>query len=124
MKKYEKYKRMKKAIMAGASSGIVAGMILMGTGNVAIAETIDQSATAYTQNASDTGMHMMRRWNTPKGQTAVAGGLGLTRDQIKTELKSGKTMKQIMQEYGIDTTALKHASSRKGFSGKGWRKNV
>lgn len=124
MKKYEKYKRMKKAIMAGASSGIVAGMILMGTGNVAIAETIDPSAAAYTQNASDTGMHMMRRWNTPKGQTSVAGGLGLSRAEIRQELKSGKTMKQIMQEHGVDTTALQNKANARGFGMKGWRKNV
>ncbi|KND47679.1 MAG: hypothetical protein AB201_01955 [Parcubacteria bacterium C7867-006] len=110
--KDKRYKRMTKAIIAGASSGIVAGMILMGTSNVALAETADLSLPGYYQNAGDTGMHMMRKWNTPKGVNALAGGLGLTREEIRQELKSGKTMKQIMQEHGIDTTNL-----HKGFRG-------
>lgn len=122
--KDKRYKRVKKAIIAGASSGIVAGMILMGTSNVAFADTAEQNLPAYTQNANDTGMHLMRKWNTPKGQTAIAGGLGLSRAQIREELKAGKTMKQIMQEHGVDTTALQNKVNSKGFGMKGWRKNL
>ena len=104
--KDKRYKRMKKAIIAGASTGIVAGMILMGTSHVAFADTTEQNLPAYTQSASDTGVHVMRKWNSPKGLNALAGSLGLSREEIKSELKSGKTIKQIMQEYGIDTTSL------------------
>ena len=108
--KDKRYKRVKKAIIAGASSGIMAGMILMGTSNVAFAETADLNVPGYTQSTSDTGMHMMRRWSSPKKMNTLAGTLGLTREEIRQELNSGKTMKQIMQEHGIDTTQLQKNS--------------
>ncbi len=121
--KEKRYKKVKNAIIAGASSGIVAGMILMGTSNVAFAETADLNVPAYTQNANDTGMHMMRRWNSPKGMNTLAGTLGLSRDEIKQELKSGKTMKQIMQEHGIDTTQL-NKNFRSGRIAKNHNMNI
>ena len=122
--KDKRYKRVKKVIIAGASSGIMAGMLLMGVSNVALAETADISTPGYSQSTNDTGMHMMRRWNTPKGQTAIAGGLGLSRAQIRQELKSGKTMKQIMQEHGIDTSVLHGKVGERNMGARGWRKNA
>ena len=104
--KDKRYKRVKKAIIAGASTGIVAGLILMGYSNTALADTTDLSIPAYTQSTSDTGVHVMRKWNTPKGLNALAGMLGLDRDEIRNELKSGKTIKQIMQEYGVNPSDL------------------
>ncbi len=120
--KDKRYKRMKKAILAGASSGIVAGMILMGSGNTAYAETAERSLPAYTQNAPSLGMHMTHKWNSVGKAGAIAGGFGLDKDMVKAELKSGKTMKQILRENGI---VLNHADRDGGHSSrKGWRKNI
>lgn len=99
--KDKRYKRVGKAIIAGASSGIVAGMILMGTSNTVLAETSDFALPTYTQNTSYTGMHFMHRWNSPGKAGSLAGGFGLDKKIVKQELKSGKTMKQILQENGI-----------------------
>jgi hypothetical protein len=120
--KDKRYKRMKKAILAGASSGIVAGMILMGSGNTAYAETSELSVPAYTQNAEPTGMHMMHKWNSVGKAGAIAGGFGLDKDMVKAELKSGKTMKQILQENGIVLNALD--KNMRHINKKGWRKNL
>lgn len=111
--KDKRYKRMKKAIIAGASSGILAGMILMGS-NTAMAETSDLAIPAYTQSTSGRGMHLTHRWNSSGKAVSLASGFGLDKDMVKSELKSGKTMKQILQENGIVLTGLKHKKSRKG----------
>lgn len=100
--KDKRYKRMKRAILAGASSGIVAGMIFMASTSTAFADTVDANVPSFIQNTSDSGVHMMRRWKSGKGVKSIAKSLGLSREKIKEELRSGKTMKQIMQENGID----------------------
>ncbi len=105
---------MKKAIMAGASSGIVAGMILMGTSSTVLAETSDISAPAYTQNTSTVGMHLTHRWNSVGKAGVLAGGFGLDKEKVKKELRAGKTMKQILRENGI---VLSHADN--GYRHKG-----
>lgn len=94
--------------MAGASSGIVAGMFLVGS-NVAFADTTNYSAPAYTQNTSANGMHMMRRWNSKGKINTLATQLGLDPNEIRNELKSGKTLKQILQENGIVPGQLQKA---------------
>jgi hypothetical protein len=120
--KDKRYKRMKKAILAGASSGIVAGMILMGSGNTAYAETSELSVPAYTQSSAPNGMHMMHKWNSVGKAGAIAGGFGLDKDVVRAELKSGKTMKQILQENGIVIKGDRKSGNRMGV--KGWRKNI
>ncbi len=104
---------MKKAIIAGASSGIVAGLILMGSGNAALAETSDLSIPAYTQSTSATGMHLTHRWNSVGKAGAIASGFGLDKETVKSELKSGKTMKQILQENGIVLSGKAKRGSRR-----------
>ncbi len=121
--KDKRYKRVKKAIIAGASSGIVAGMILMGSGNTAFAETSDLSIPAYTQNASANGMHFTHKWNSVGRAGVIASGLGLDKEQVKQELKSGKTMKQILQEHGIVLNNVDKNANNKHHA-KGWRKKV
>ncbi len=121
-----KYKRMKKALWAGASSGIVAGMILMGSGNTALAETSDLSIPSYTEATGASGVHMMRRLGGGgKKAGALAGTLGLDKEEVKKELFSGKTMKQILQEHGIVPGELEKAfEGRKNYNQKGWRKGL
>ena len=111
------YRNMKKAIMAGASSGIVAGMFLVGSSTVFADTTAVDSAenptSSYTQNTNNTGMHIMHRWNRATKINALANSLGLDKRQIRQELKSGKTLKQILQENGIVPAELD-----KAFNGK------
>lgn len=123
--KEKRYKRMKKAIMAGASSGIVAGLILMGPANTVRAETLEVATSTYSQNASTTGMHLMHRWNKPGGSNYLATTLGLNKDEVKAELKSGKTMKQILQDHGITPEEIQKAFVAKPHHKmKGWMKNA
>lgn len=95
---------MKKAILAGASSGIVAGMIFMASTSTAFANTRDVNIPSYIQNTGDSGVHVTRRWKSRKGINSVAKSLGMSPEQVKQELRSGKTMKQIMQEHGLTPT--------------------
>ena len=121
MKNSNKYTRIKKTLWAGASTGILTGMFLMGTGNTALAETAEFSAPSYTQNTIVTGMHLMRRWNSRTKAAALADHLGIPAVEIAEELKSGKTLKQIFQEHGIAPDQLQKAFSRKDNSRK-WKK--
>jgi hypothetical protein len=101
---------MKKRLIPLASSSILAGMMILG-GSTVYADTIDSPVTAYTQNSSPNGMHMMRRWNSNVKIEALASNLGLNSDEIKQELKSGKTLKQILLENGIVPNELHQAFS-------------
>jgi hypothetical protein len=96
----KRYKKMKSTLLSGASTGIVAGMLLVGTANTAFAET-DYKVPAYSQNATVSGMHMMHRWNSKTKINSLASHLGLDQSEIQSELKAGKTLKQILQEHGI-----------------------
>ena len=98
--------------MVGASSGIMAGMLLMGT-STAYADTTNYDAPSYTQNAGNLGMHMMHRWNGTSKVNALASNLGLDSQLITEELKSGKTLKQILQENGIVPGQLNQAFKSK-----------
>ena len=100
---------MKRTLVMGASSGIVAGMILMGSARTVLAETAENFIPAYSQNTTVKGMHLLRRWNSPSKINSLVGSLGLNSNEVKQELKSGKTLKQILQENGIDTTLLHRA---------------
>ena len=117
---------MKKTILAGASTGIMAGMIFMGTANTAFAESFDSTPTAYTQNTTITGMHMMHRWNGAAKAGSLGAHLGIDPNLVKQELKSGKTLKQILQENGIVPGQLQKAfeSSGKKRHNKTFRNNI
>ena len=97
-KKYDKFIKVKKAIVASASGGIMAGILIASAGNV-YAETVDSPSFSYSSNVS--GMHLMHKWNSPAKINSLAGHLGLDSEKIKAELKDGKTLKQILQENGI-----------------------
>ena len=112
-KKYDKYRKIQRTIIAGASSGIVAGMLLMGTASTALAEATDLSVPAYTENTAK-GMHLMHRWNSTKKASSLGVHLGLDRAKVKQELKSGKTLKQILQENGIVPDQLQKAFENSG----------
>ena len=100
---------MKKTLIAGASTGIVAGMILMGGAKTTFAETTDTSTPSYTQQENTKGMHMMHRWNSSTKASSLAAHLGLDPALVKQELKSGKKLKQILQENGIVPGQLQKA---------------
>ncbi len=122
--KDKRYKRFKKVLFAGASSSIVAGMLLVGSSTV-FAETSDvseSSVPSYTQSTNSSGMHLMRRWNSKSKAANLANSLGLDPEVVKKELKSGKTMKQILQDNGIVPDHLQKAfDGKKKVGNKNWK---
>ncbi|HEY4509282.1 MAG TPA: hypothetical protein VJC13_03360 [Candidatus Paceibacterota bacterium] len=116
----KKYRKMKKVLLASASTGIVAGMFLLGSAPV-LAENVDSFVPAYTQNTLNTGMHMMHRWNSTTKVNALANRLGLDPVAVNSELKSGKTLKQILQENGIVPDQLHKVITTKKASNKMWK---
>ena len=115
---------MKKAVIASASSGIVAGLLLMGSASPVTADAADYSnVPTYTQSAITPGMHMMHRWNSPTKINALATSLGLDPVEVTAELKSGKNLKQILQENGIvpDQIGKAFSGRRAKFSNKNWK---
>lgn len=109
--KYDKYnynyKKLKNRLIPLAGGSIMAGMMLLG-GSTVFADTIDQ-VPAYSQKTVPSGMHMMRRWNSTVKVEALAKSLGLNSSDIKQELKSGKSLKQIILENGITPYELQSA---------------
>lgn len=120
-----KYRRLKKVIWAGASTGVVTGLILMGTTNAALADTVDSSQPAYSQETRVPAMHMMRRWNSLSRASSLAVSLGLDPQAVTEELKSGKPLKQVLQENGVDSSQLQKAfAGRKSQNKRLWKKNL
>lgn len=123
MSKIKKYGKFGKKMLVGASSGIIAGMFLMGVGTPSITEAsefAEYSAPAYSQNSGAYGMHTMRRWNSKSKINSLINTLGLDQNKINEELNSGKTLKQILSENGIETTELQKAFSIKTKKNKSW----
>ncbi len=119
------YKRLKKVLFASASGGVVTGMIVLGVASPASAQTVGSGTAVYTKNVGVSPMHMMRRWNSPSKAGSIADSFGLDRGKIVSELKSGKNMKQILQENGIDTTKLNvSVVNRKSHQKRMWKKNL
>lgn len=110
--KYDKYnynyKKIKNRLIPLAGGSIMAGIMLLG-GSTVFADTIDSQVPAYTQKIIPAGMHMMRRWNSSVKVGTLANALGLDSNQIKQELKSGKSLKQILLENGITPEELQIA---------------
>lgn len=94
---YNAYKKMKRAIAAGAGGGMMAGMLIIGAGS-AYAETTGYVRGAHKNTSS---MHLMRRWNSESKINSLAVRLGLNKDKVKNGLRSGKGLKQILIENGI-----------------------
>ena len=118
----KKLRKLGKKLLVGASSSIVAGLLIAGTATNVFADTTDYSPnTTYEQSAGETGMHMMHRWNSGAKAGGLAVQLGLDKQKIKQEIKSGKTLKQVLQDNGIVPGQLQKAFSSK--KQKGWRKN-
>jgi hypothetical protein len=103
---------MKKTLIAGAGTGIMAGILLMNAGT-AMADTTNYGASPYAQSSKNLGMHMMRRWNGTSKINALANNLGLDQNAINAELKAGKNLKQILQENGIVPGQLNQAFKNK-----------
>ncbi len=117
--KKTRYRRIKERFIVGASGGLMAGMIFIGSANTVLAEGADLKSS-YSQSATS-GMHVMHKWNSKSRVNALASNLGLEQSYIDEELKSGKTVKQILQENGVDTTKLNKAFGKN--KNKSWRKN-
>ncbi|MSU45189.1 MAG: hypothetical protein EXS47_00975 [Candidatus Zambryskibacteria bacterium] len=122
----KQYGKFGKKMLVGASSGIITGMFLMGVGTsyvVEVAEFSEYSASSYSQNTAENGMHLMRRWNSKAKINSLTGSLGLDTKSVQTELKSGKTLKQVLQENGIETSNLhKTLEKKRGKSNnKNWK---
>jgi hypothetical protein len=106
--KIKKFRKFRDSLWYKAGGTLVAGMMFM-SANTAFAQANDitQSPRVYAQATST--MHkasMMRRWNSGRKVSVVAQKFGLDPEKVKAELKSGKTMKQILIEHGIDTTRI------------------
>lgn len=98
---------MQRRILTGAGSGLVAGLILMGTTNTVLADTTDLHIPAYTQNVVPKGMHLLHRWSSSRNLNSLAGGLGINKKDLRKEIRSGKSVKQILAEKGIDLAEMK-----------------
>ena len=96
---------MKKIIWDSARGSILTGMIVMGAGT-AFAQTPSDYVPPVQTSRNASGMHTMHRFKSQAKIQAVVSGLGLSRSTIKEELKSGKTIKQILQEHGITMDQL------------------
>jgi transcriptional antiterminator len=111
-KKNKKFKKMREKLWAGASGSILAGMMIVGA-NTAYADMYVPKQ--YEQTYSKTsGMHTIRRWNSTTKVNSLASQLGLNRNQVRRELKSGKTIKQILQDYDISLNDVQKAYDLKG----------
>lgn len=119
---YEKFKKIRKNLLIGASSGLVAGVLFVSNASRVNAQVVDSYNPRTHQSSSVSGMHVMRRWNSKAKIGALASNLGLDPNIIQEEIKSGKTLKQVLQENGIDTNSLGKAFNKK--SNKSWRKNT
>lgn len=117
--KKNRYKRIKDGFMVGAGGGLVAGMIFISSANTALAEVVN--IPNYTKSAATTGMHIMHRWNSKPKISALVSTLGLDQETVNAELKSGKTIKQILIENGLDTSVLDKALNGRSRH-KSWKK--
>ena len=126
MSKIKKYGKFGKKMLVGASSGIIAGMFLMGVSTPYITDAADfslYSGSSYGQNTNGSGMHMTRRWNSKSKINLLTNSFGLDREKVQAEIKAGKTLKQVLHENGIETTGLQNAFEKKGGkSKKNWKK--
>lgn len=119
-KNKNRYKKIKDRFIASAGGGLVAGVLFIGGANVALADTVN--VPSYTKVSTTNGMHMMRRWNSRSKINSLATALGLDPEIINDGLNSGKNLKQILYEYGVDTVSLDKAFSAASRH-KTWKKN-
>ena len=118
-KSRNRYKKLKDGILIGASSSLVAGMLIMGYTTPALAET---GSVGQSSEWSVTGMHVMRKWNSRPKINALVNTLGLDHEYVMEELKSGKNLKQILQDNGINPQSLDKAFNGKQRH-KSWKKH-
>ena len=104
--KNKKYAKIKEKFLFGATSSIIAGVLFVGA-NTAFADVLEHVRPTKIERTSP--MHLMRRWNSVPKINALATQLGLDVGQVREELKSGKTLKQILQENGVDIKELHKA---------------
>lgn len=100
-----------KRILVGASSSIVAGLMIVGANPAFADTTADYVPASFEQSTGGLGMHMMRSWNSDAKAGKLALQLGLDPEEVKQEIKSGKTLKQILQDNGIVPGQLQKAFS-------------
>ena len=98
-------KKIKNRLIAGAKGGIITSMILMGAGS-AFAQTNPDYVPPAQTTRSMGGMHTMHRFNSTRRVVSLAKSLGIPEATVRQELKSGKTVKQILQEHGITMNEL------------------
>jgi hypothetical protein len=112
-KKNRKFKKISEKIWYGASKGILAGIMIVGANTTFAQATTDYTPQYAQSEGKSGGMHMMRQFNSFPKVNALAGQLGLDSNEIKQELKSGKTVKQILQEHGIAMNEIQKAFETK-----------
>ncbi len=100
-------KKIKKRFLAGASSSILASMLLFSSGHV-YADTIEAPIPAYTSR-QESGMHMMHRFNSVTKINSLALQLGLNPEDVRAELSRGKSVKELLLDKGITGTELEKA---------------
>jgi hypothetical protein len=118
-KKYNKLRGVKKAIVASASGGIMAGMLLMGAGDVYAKPSYSRE---FQSGVDSKGMHMLRNWNSLSKINSLANSLGLDKSKIKGDLKSGMGLKQILLSNGMVPDEIKPLAKK--HSKKSHRSNI
>lgn len=100
---FTRYIKMKRAIVASAGGGLMAGMLIVGGNAYA------QTAGAGLTSLSSSGMHLLHRWNSPTKIGSLANNLGLDATKVKRKIREGKGLKQILQDSGITPAELGQA---------------
>ena len=98
--------KIQKKLISSARRGILASMIFVYAGTAFAQTTSKEYSRPIEISRNASGMHLMHRFNSHTKVKALASGLGLKQNTIKKKLRSGKNIKQIMQDYGITMDQL------------------
>jgi len=106
-----RFKKMSEKMWYGASKGLLAGIMIFGANTTFAQVGADYTPLYEYDSGKVSGMHIMHRFNSLPKINALANQLGIDSNAIKEGLKSGKTLKQILQEYGITMDEIHRAYS-------------
>jgi hypothetical protein len=89
--------------------GLVAALILIGVAGATIAYAQDGTATAPPTDVQTDGPGHRHRFLREAELAAAAEALGMTTEELTTELRSGKTLAEIAEEAGVDLGVVRDA---------------
>lgn len=111
-----------------ASGSAFATLLMVGAGT-SFAQVAPSNSSATDQKHTPKGAwHFNHNFkpnsNSDAGMTMLATKLGLNADQVKQELQSGKTFKQILADHGITQAQIQQAFGAKDEKAMGNRKGL